>query len=229
MTDPLQPSPVPPPASPGAPAAPAAQPGYPAPAAPAPVPPAGYPAYPAAPIAQPGVPAPGAPQNPYPAPGYGAPAYQAPAGAFTGPATGYQAPFTPPVPPAGPGLGRVALILALVAAVLVPIAAGFLAYEIGHGAAGVANISRFTGDLLPLLTPVRDYVLWLEIAGWAGTAFGIWALVQGIVAIVKQRGRGAGIAALVLAVLGPIVFAVLAYGGLILGAGLALAGSTTGA
>ena len=59
-----------------------------------------------------------------------------------------------------------------------------------------------------ILTPVRDWVLLGEIAFWAGTVLGTWALVQGIVAIVKDRGRGWGIAAVVLAVIGPIAFAV---------------------
>ncbi|PZF62219.1 hypothetical protein DEI92_01585 [Curtobacterium sp. MCBD17_034] len=39
-----------------------------------------------------------------------------------------------------------------------------------------------------------------------GTAFGIWALVQGIIAIAKDRGRVFGIIAVVVAVLGPIAF-----------------------
>jgi hypothetical protein len=40
--------------------------------------------------------------------------------------------------------------------------------------------------------------------GILGTALGIWALVQGIVAVATRRGRGYGVAAIVLAALGPI-------------------------
>ncbi|MFZ7087317.1 DUF4064 domain-containing protein [Curtobacterium sp. RRHDQ10] len=51
-------------------------------------------------------------------------------------------------------------------------------------------------------------VVALLLAG-IGTLFGIWAIVQGIIAAVKARGRAAGIVAIVLAVLGPIAFSVL--------------------
>jgi hypothetical protein len=63
-----------------------------------------------------------------------------------------------------------------------------------------------------ILTPVRDWVLMGEIAFWAGTAIGIWALVQGIVAIATRRGRGAGIAAVVIAAVGPLIFGAVVQG-----------------
>lgn len=44
-----------------------------------------------------------------------------------------------------------------------------------------------------------------------GTAFGLWAIVQGIVAIVSRRGRAYGIAAIVIAVSAPAISFV-AYG-----------------
>ncbi len=59
-----------------------------------------------------------------------------------------------------------------------------------------------------ILTPVRGWVLMAELAFWAGTILGIWALVQGIIATVKNRGRGWGIAALVIALIGPVAFAI---------------------
>jgi hypothetical protein len=41
--------------------------------------------------------------------------------------------------------------------------------------------------------------------GFGGAAFGICALVQGIVAVATRRGRAYGVVAIVLAALGPII------------------------
>lgn len=38
-----------------------------------------------------------------------------------------------------------------------------------------------------------------------GTVVGLWALVQGIFAVVMQRGRGFGITAIILAVAAPVL------------------------
>ena len=192
MTD-QQPSPVPPPPAPG---------GY----------PAGY-----AVRAQPSAGA-----APYPqqvAPGAPAPVYQAPPGAFAGPAGGYLVPPAPGgTPHPGPALGRVALILALIATVALTAVGAVLAGQIAQGASSTVTVSSFESGSLAFLTPVRDLVLWFEITGWTATALGIWALVQGIVAIVKRRGRGAAIAAVVIAVLGPFVYLGVAYAAVLFGA-----------
>ena len=192
MTD-QQRSPVPPPPAPG---------GY----------PAGY-----------AVPAqPGAGAAPYPqqvAPGAPAPVYQAPPGAFAGPAGGYLVPPAPGgAPQERPALGRVALILALIATVALTAVGAVLAGQIAQGASSTVTVSSFESGSLAFLTPVRDLVLWFEITGWTATALGIWALVQGIVAIVKRRGRGAAIAAVVIAVLGPFVYLGVAYAAVLFGA-----------
>ena len=57
------------------------------------------------------------------------------------------------------------------------------------------GLESFTEEqLLALLSPVRDLVLWAEIGFWAGTVLGIWALIQGIVAIATRRGQaGTGV------------------------------------
>jgi len=121
-----------------------------------------------------------------------------------------------PRPPGSPALGRVALALALVATVGASIA---LAIALGAIAAGVGprlqTIAPTSG--LEVLTPVRDWVLVAELAAWAGTALGVWALVQGIVATVRRRGRGPGIAAIVIAAVGPAVAAGAALLGLVVG------------
>jgi hypothetical protein len=140
------------------------------------------------------------------------------------PATGYQ-PRQPR--PAGPGtLGAVAFILSLLAAVVVPIVASFAGWGIGAGIGAqqltdLSEANASSSEMLAALTPVRGQVLVTEIAFWAGTILGIWAIVQGIVAIARRRGRGFGIAAVIVAAIGPIVFFVL----LLIFLGLGAAGS----
>lgn len=141
--------------------------------------------------------------------------YAPPAG--YGPAP-YAAPYVPAVgygpAPAAPApgtstLGLVALLLALGAAALVPITAAVAAFNVGLGTGRELVLSPSSAGFdWSILTPVRDWVLLGEISFWAGTALGVWALVQGIVAIVRRRGRGQGIAAVVLAGLGPVLFAI---------------------
>ncbi|GAB6857010.1 hypothetical protein [Microbacterium xylanilyticum] len=178
---------------------------------PRPVPPPGYTAPPAAPggYAAPPVPQPET-QTSYPQPP------QAPPGAFAGPAGGYAAPF--PAPAArrgGAAIGRVALILALVATVLLTVLNAVLAWQIGYGAGSGTTLPELEKQLaaedLSAFTPVRELVLWWEITAWVASGLGIWALVQGIVAIARRRGRGSGIAAVIIAALGPFVFFFVAY------------------
>ncbi|MBS1699609.1 MAG: hypothetical protein JST25_14545 [Actinobacteria bacterium] len=197
MTDPQQPRPVPPPA------------GYPAP----PVPPAPYPQPPFG-------------QPPYPQQPSAQPVPQAPPGAFAGPAGGYAAPYPAAAPAAGgAALGRIALILALLATVVLTVVGTVLAAQIGHGAGSGVSITdlerQFAAEDLSAFTPVRQIVLWWEITAWAASALGIWALVQGIVAIARRRGRGSGIAAVIIAALGPFVFFLAAYLALVVSLGLA--------
>lgn len=152
--------------------------------------------------------------TPPPPGGYAPPAFAAP-----------YAPMTPvgaapllPGPRRSPVLGVVALVLSIVAAVgatLLSAIAGFAAAEgaMRH-AVGISpeGLEHFRPEeLLSLLSPVRDLVLWAELGFWAGTVLGIWAIVQGIVAIVTRRGRGAGIAAVVIAALAPVLFFGIVY------------------
>lgn len=142
----------------------------------------------------------GIPPVPPPPPG----AYDVPVGGYQAPAGGYEMPTG--TPPAGRGTGVIALLASLVAAVVAPIVAGVIALQIGMQVPLEALITP-TGDVVwSALTPVRTQVLWIEILFWVGTAIGILALVLGIVAAVRRRGRGAGITAIVLAVLGPLGF-----------------------
>lgn len=128
-----------------------------------------------------------------------------------------------------PRLGVIALVIAITAAAGASILSAVTAYPAAVGAMtdaltlspeGLENLS--SDQLLMVLSPVRGLVLWAEIGFWAGTVLGIWAFVQGIVAIATRRGRGAGIAAVIIAALGPVVFS------LIVGASV-LGGITAGA
>jgi hypothetical protein len=123
--------------------------------------------------------------------------------------------------------GVVALMAALGAAVLAPIGAAIAAFNIGIGAGREIALRPIDIDFdWSILTPVREWVLLAEMSFWVGTVLGTWAIVQGIVAIVTRRGRGAGIAAVVIGALGVIVFAVALQG--FLTVGLAAAGSIGG-
>ncbi|WP_255304885.1 hypothetical protein [Microbacterium sp. 3J1] len=215
---PQQPADAQPPSTPPAPAPPAYSPAPPAPpafASPAPrfEAPTAHPAPSAQPQGYPG----GAPA--YPAQPFGgqpaAPTYQAaPPGAYQVPVGGYSAPAGTYQAPASDErrssfLGILALVLAVVAAVVTPIVAGITGFEIGRRIP--AGFDATSPDLLTVLSPARDQVLWAEISFWVGTLLGIAAIVLGIIAIRKKQGRGAGIAALVVAVLGPIVFWVVLF------------------
>lgn len=165
----------------------------------------------------PGYPIP--PGYPMPPQGYAAPqGYVAPAPVYA-PPQGYApppqgyGPYAPPPQPlraaGGSGLGVVAFALAVIAAFGATIVGSIAGYSIGLGTGRdlVLNPAGIDFDW-SILTPVRGWVLMGELAFWGGTTIGIWALVQGIIAIVANRGRGWGIAAVVIAVIGPIAFAI---------------------
>jgi hypothetical protein len=170
----------------------------PVPPYPAPAPPYAAPPYAAQPYAAPPIPQ-YAPQQPAP------PAY-----ALPNPGYGQYVPQRAvSAPPGAPGLGLVAFFLGLAAAIVAPVIGSIAAYNIGSGlgAGIVTSIERLNANLDPsVFTPVREWVLMGEVAFWAGSVLGIWALIQGIIAITKNRGRGWGVAAVVLATLGPLLF-----------------------
>lgn len=129
-------------------------------------------------------------------------AYQVPVGGYAAPAAGYPAPA---VERAKSGmLGLLALISAGVAAVVIPIIAGFTSFEIGRRMPG--GFDATGSDALAALSFARDQVLWTEIAFWTGTVLGTAGIVVGIIAVVKKKGRGAGIAAIVVGAVGAVIF-----------------------
>ncbi|MDQ1121676.1 hypothetical protein [Microbacterium trichothecenolyticum] len=130
----------------------------------------------------------------------------------------------PPAVPRGRRLGTWALILSLIATVLASAVGGLLAFRI---------VSRVAPDLQTAATiearmfsPVRDLVLAGEITFWAATVIGLAAFVLGIVATARNAARGAGIAAIVVSALGPLVFGAFVIVAI---AGAAAAMSTGGA
>lgn len=103
-----------------------------------------------------------------------------------------------------------AFVVAMIATVGAGLAAAAAAFGIGLGTGREIAVRPVGGDFdWSILTPVRDWVLLAETAFWIGTALGVCALVQGVVALVKNRGRGWAIAAVVVAVAGPIVYGTL--------------------
>lgn len=145
-------------------------------------------------------------------PGYAPPAGQAPyAAPYTYPGGAARPAETPPPTPVrGSSVpGAIALVAGLVASIGAPLVAAIAGFNIGLGTGREIALRPLDADFdWSVLTPVRDWVLMGEIAFWIGTAIGIWALVQGIVAIVTNRGRVQGIVGTGLAVLGPIAFAI---------------------
>lgn len=180
--------------------------------------PSAYPGVPQAPGS--GVPQPptygapsGPPASPFPAP-TGEPAayppapqappgaYQVPVGGFATPVGGYAVP--PAAAPTSGMLGILALTFALLAAVAAPILAGVFGFQIGSRIP--SGIDTTDPNLLSVLSPARDQVLWAEISFWAGTVLGLAGIVVGIIAIVKKQRRALGVIALILSVLGAGIY-----------------------
>lgn len=130
-------------------------------------------------------------------------AYRVPVGGYQAPVGGYSA---PPATAPSRATGALSLAAALIAAVVTPIVAGLLALQIGLVVSANDLISE-AGDVeIAALSPVRTETLWAEIMFWLGTALGLFALLGGIIAVARKRGRGMGIAAIVVAALGPALF-----------------------
>lgn len=146
--------------------------------------------------------------------------YGVPVGGYPAPIGEYRVPSAQRPPTRRPG--GIALVAALLAAIAAPVAAGLLALRIGT-IAPLERVFSPTGAIIwTALSSARTEVLWVEILFWTATALGILAIVLGIVAAARGRGRGLGITAVILAVIGPVGFLLLTsvlYG---VGSGIAL-------
>ena len=130
-------------------------------------------------------------------------------------------PYPPPVRTDSPALGTIALLLTIAGAVGATIIAVFAGVAAGPDVLRALESTTPDGSIdLSLLSPVRGWVLTGEVAFWAGTVLGIWAIVQGGIALASRRGFGAGLAAIIVAAVGPVVFVVALTLALGVGAGL---------
>lgn len=123
---------------------------------------------------------------------------------------GYAAPAYAPEhrAPASKRLGIIAFAASLLAVVI----GAILAFVAGLQAAGIAQyVDTSTGQVDPNSLPPGAEQTAVAVAALSVAAFvvygvlGLWGFIQGIIAAVKNRGRGWGIAAIVIAVLGGIV------------------------
>ncbi len=128
----------------------------------------------------------------------GSPAFAAP---YRVPAPGTLSPSPAARRSRAVGIAAAAIAaLALCAAMIVNVLAGAR-----FGASGaVADLLGSGGDLRAL-SPVRGWVLVVEIVFWSAAALWTAAIALGIVAVVGRRGRALGVAAIVTAALGPVV------------------------
>lgn len=152
------------------------------------------------------------------APGPGGPAW--PTGGYVQSVPGAPPVYLPPsvtapAPTTSKTLGTIAVIVAICAVAFSSVLSATTSFAAASGAVAHAGLTstrpleHLSDDqTLALLSPVRGLVLWAEIGFWSGTVLGIWALIQGIVAIASRRGRGQGIGAVIVAAAGPIVYAV---------------------
>jgi hypothetical protein len=156
--------------------------------------------------------APQAPQYGTPQPQYGGPAFGTPQGgpAQGGPAQGGWAPGDQKRPRTVGVIALVAGIIALALGVVGGIVFGNALASIPGFAHAAQNgdSSGFEQSIENNPSAAGPIIISVFI-GLAGTVFGIWAIVQGIVAAVTRRGRALGVVAIILAVVAPILFGVL--------------------
>lgn len=122
---------------------------------------------------------------------------------------GYAAPGYAPGPtaPVSKKLG----IIAFVASLLAVVVGSILAFVAGLQTGSIAQYADSSGQLDPNTLPPGTEQTAVMVAVLSVAAFvvygilGLWGFIQGIIAAVKNRGRGWAIAAIVIAVLGGIV------------------------
>jgi hypothetical protein len=150
---------------------------------------------------------------PAPEPYGSQPAYESPAASSQPPAPAYapgaypaaSAAGEPGVKPKGPStLGIIAFVAALAGVII----GSILVFVGGQALGGVVQYTGSSGtvDANTLPAEAQDALASGGVLTFVGfLVFGIlalWGFIQGIVAVVKKRGRGWGIAAIVLAVVG---------------------------
>ena len=138
-------------------------------------------------------------------------------------APAHQPPAAAPQKPSN-RLGLIAFVVALAAIVI----GSILAFIGGMQSGALVQYATTGPDGTPQIDPTNLSPSEQQSAATAGLlavagflvfgALGLWGFIQGIIAAVKNRGRGFGIAAIILAVLGGIVVAVVFGAGAAAGA-----------
>ncbi|MGD8167720.1 hypothetical protein ACEXOS_010905 [Herbiconiux sp. P16] len=173
----------------------------------APVPPA--PPAPSAAVTPPVAPAPQYAPPPAPAPQYTG--YQSPLGT-SAPGYAYPGQAVAPVAPRPKTVGIIAFVVGLVVLIGSPIASGFVAQGVSplmsYYANGGIDVADIPADQLAAVSAAGVGVIATLLFA---VIFGLWALIQGIVATATNRGRLFGILAIVCSVLAPIVSVIVFY------------------
>ncbi|WP_295839282.1 hypothetical protein [uncultured Microbacterium sp.] len=167
-----------------------------------------------------------------PPPGpYEEPAARSQAYGESAPAVGYGAPAAPAhvEPPRrrvaqSKRLGVVAFVVSLIAVV----GGSIIAFIGGLQSGAIAPYAESTGQIDPSTVPAEAQQAAVAVAVLSVVAFllygvlGLWGFVQGIIAAVKNRGRGWAIGAIALAVLGGVAVVVALGVGAAVGVGSAM-------
>lgn len=116
----------------------------------------------------------------------------------------------PEAPPQKKALGLVAMIAAFVVfAISVPVSV-WVGLTMGPHATHTATGFTYRAPAAGLAPALVVAGLAIDLQLLVGTAAGLWALIQGIVATAKRRGRAYGITAIVVAAAAP-VFSLIAF------------------
>lgn len=137
---------------------------------------------------------------------YGAPTPYGPQGGQLQPGAHGYAGYAQVEPPRTPALGRVALVVGIIALV-------------GSTINGVAVLALFRVDMLDSSDPDGSFGLVASV-GLANVLLvwfllGLWAIVQGGIAIGQKRGVGSGIGAVVLGLIAPWIGVTIAFVGVL--------------
>jgi uncharacterized membrane protein YccF (DUF307 family) len=150
-----------------------------------------------------------------PAPQYAPPpqytGYQSPLGT-SGPGYAYPGQALASASARPKTVGIIAFVVGLVVLIGAPIASGFVAQGVSplmsYYANGGIDVSDIPADEMTAVSAAGFGVIATILFA---AVFGLWALVQGIVAAVTKRGRVFGILAIVCSVLAPIVSVIVFY------------------
>lgn len=125
--------------------------------------------------------------------------------------------WQPEQPRRGKTLGVIAFAASLVALVL-GVVGGVLLGNLLASVPGFADLAQstdssaaqqeFTQRLLDDPS-ARGALVGVSLASGIGSLFGIWAIIQGIIAAVRRAGRAWGVTAIIVAVVAPIVLVVI--------------------